>query len=148
MPHKNHLATNLSSRYRMAVQTLEARDCGEYVEFVYSGPFELTALVELARAVNEHCTAHQRSGALIDISRSIGELSNDDRLEHGKTLAVFWNPKVCAAVFGTMEQARHSRFWQLVVQNRGVRARSFSDRLRAVNWLTAALRDHTEGLIE
>gem|GEM_PF-2739299 len=125
------------------MQTLETLDRGEFVEFVYSGPFELSALVELAREVGEQCAAHRRHGALVDVTRSVGDLSSLDRLEHGKTVSSFWNPSVCVAVIGTPEQGRNNRFWQLVVQNRGVRARSFTDRLRGESWLTVALRDHT-----
>lgn len=127
----------------VTVETVEARDRGDFVEFIYSGPFELDALLELAHVVAEHCAANRRRGVLIDLTRSVGEFSHIDRLQHGKAVASFWDPTVCVAVIGTAEQGRNGRFWQLVVQNRGVRARSFTDRARGESWLTVALRSHT-----
>ena len=129
---------------------LEVIDRGEFLEFVYAGAYDVGALVELARVVNDRCTAQHRWGALVDVATINEVLPRLALWEQAKAMASFWNRRIRLAVIGNPEQASadlidspnlRQDFWQLTLQNQGIRARVFTDRAEATSWLVAALRD-------
>ncbi len=119
------------------METLKVSNRDSFTEFVYSGPFEFTSVMELVRAISDHCTTEGCSAALVDLTRSARTLGATERHELGKIMGEVWEPNVPVAVLRPAEVADESRFWQLVTQNRGIRARVFTDRAQAENWLEA-----------
>jgi len=117
----------------------ETCDRDSYAEFRFTGDIDRTGVLEAFREVHAYCVTHGFDAALVDLTETGGTLGPLDRIELARILADDWERGLALAVVVNDLQHLPERPAQLAAQNRGMRAREFTDVQSAAAWIRATL---------
>jgi len=112
-----------------------------YVEFRYTGDVDFASVIDAFGAVLRHCRTGRIHGALLDFSATTSTLTALERMDIARMLPHDLAHGIVLAVVVHPTQHLDERPGQLAAQNRGIRAREFTEMGAAVDWLGAVLRD-------
>ena len=117
-------------------KTIFFKDEGRFIYCKYTGPFDVTPLIDLAAEVNGHVHSKQSQAVLVDITDSHGLMGTYQRFKHGHYVSKFANHDVKIALLARTDQT-FGRFWENVTRNPNLKTKVFTKKHRAEDWLNS-----------
>ncbi|NVJ58881.1 MAG: hypothetical protein HWE27_00755 [Gammaproteobacteria bacterium] len=116
-----------------------------YIKVIYSGEYQLKALVDLGKKVVTWAQQQGVSGVIIDLSGSVGKLSISDRYELVNHMTDSWPRYLSAAIIVKPSQTLKIAgfFWERMALSRGFKVSIQFNSMSAKKWILEAVNTNT-----